>query len=78
MSLTETFEHPDPGYGVVPLSPVSLTLQNKTSTPLSEYVFGTYHVPGIVVGAGDGSVNNTGPFPAFVELTLQWGDLNNK
>lgn len=84
MSLTEVSEPPDQGYGVTQPSPASLTLQSSEDlkkTPLlslSEYVFGTYHAPGMVVGAGDEAVNNTGPFFCLMELTLQWGNLGNK
>lgn len=32
----------------------------------------------MVLGAGHKAAINTSPFPALLELTLQWGELGNK
>lgn len=79
-SLTEVSGPPDPGHGVAPPSLASLTLPNSetlTKLPLlylSEYAFGTYYVPGMVLGAEGGAVSNRNPASALMELTLQWGE----
>lgn len=84
VSLTEVSGPPDPGYGVAPPSLASLTLQSSetlTELPLlylSEYAFGTYYVPGMVLGAEGGAVNNTNPASALMELTLEWNWATNK
>lgn len=78
-SLTKVSGPPDPGYGVAPSSLPSLTvLSSETLTKLpllylSEYAFGTYCVPGMVLGAKGGAMSNTNPASALMELTLQWG-----
>lgn len=69
---------------MAPPSLASLTLQSSetlTELPLlylSEYAFATYYVPGMVLGAEGGAVNNTNPASALMELTLEWNWATNK
>lgn len=78
-SLTKVSGPPDPGYGVAPSSlPSRTVLSSETLTKLpllylSEYAFGTYCVPGMVLGAKGRAMSNTNPASALMELTLQWG-----